>query len=298
LETKGLAHPWRIYGGKEQPFLGSIPCVAALSHIKIDDLHKFESFATDIKGDYPYYYTFIEPNYGDVSNGSFAGGQSQHPKDDVRNGEKLIKEVYETIRNSTLWENSLLIITYDEHGGFFDHVTPPPAVAPGDDGKYTVHGFDFKQLGVRVPAVVISPYIPKGTIDHRIYDHASIPATLEALLELPPLTQRDAHANNLTSLLSLAAPRQDAPKLLPESATDNVANAQIAPPTASTSGHSIGSGNLPTFLFTAAKLDNHLNPTGDKNAVFAKSRNLQTHADAQVYLNSVGEQISQSKSEK
>ncbi|MGD0958795.1 MAG: alkaline phosphatase family protein [Methylomonas sp.] len=298
LENKGLKNPWRIYCGKQQPFLGSIPCVAALSHIKIDDYQHFDRFAADIQGDYPYFYTFIEPNYGDLSNGSYAGGQSQHPKDDVRNGEQLIKEVYETIRNSPLWENSLLIITYDEHGGFFDHVTPPPAVAPGDDRKYAIHGFDFQQLGVRVPAVVISPYIPKGAIDHRVYDHSSIPATLEALVGLAPLTRRDAAANNLTGLLSLSEPRQDTPYVLPDSAADGVANAKTAPPAADTPDKAIVPGNLPAFLFTAAKLDNHLNRPADKAAVFAKSRGLQTHGKAKAYLNSVGQQISQSKKAK
>lgn len=100
--------------------LWPIPCVAALSHIKIDDYQHFERFSTDIKGYYLYFYTFIEPNYGDVSDGSYSGGQSQHPRDDVRNGEQLIKSVYETIRNSPLWENSILIITYDEHKGLFE----------------------------------------------------------------------------------------------------------------------------------------------------------------------------------
>jgi phospholipase C len=296
LEAKGIANPWRIYCGRQSPFVGSIPCVAALNHITLDDYQHFERFAADIQGDYPYFYTFIEPNYGDVSNGSYAGGQSQHPKDDVRNGELLIKEVYETLRNSPLWENSLLIITYDEHGGFFDHVTPPSCVAPGDGSKYTVHGFNFEQLGVRVPAVVISPYIPKGIIDHRVYDHSSIPATIEALAGLAPLTQRDAVANNLTSLLSLAQPRQDTPVELPEIAADDAeAEVTVAPPVPSSPNKPIVPGNLPAFLFTAAKLNNHLNQPADTSAEFSNSRGLKTEGQAHDYLKKVGQQISQSK---
>src|SRR5712691_13058638 len=107
----------------------------------------------------------------------FVGGNSQQPKDDVTRGEALLKQVYETIRRSPHWESSVLIVIYDEHGGFYDHVPPPQTVAPGDavtdSGNNTNH-FDFKQLGVRIPTVIISPLIPKGVIDTTIYDHTSV----------------------------------------------------------------------------------------------------------------------------
>jgi phospholipase C len=204
-------------------------------------------------------FTFIEPNYGDAIGGTFQGGTSQHPLDDVAGGEKLIKEVYESIRNSPLWKDSLLIVTWDEHGGFYDHFPPPEAVSPGDVNimdnppkksstwwdtllfinsmvsgtgafkmtgdlalaatkpKVNKNGFDFKRYGVRVPAVVVSPYIPQGTIDHSVYDHASIPKTLEELFGLPHLTERDKHASSVLHLLSLKEPRvNDAPTKLPD----------------------------------------------------------------------------------
>jgi phospholipase C len=74
-----------------------------------------------------------------------------HPLDDVTSGEKLIKSVYEAIRNSPQWENSLLLVTFDEHGGFYDHVRPPTAVPPGDTmtASYIQHHFQYDQLGVR-----------------------------------------------------------------------------------------------------------------------------------------------------
>src|SRR5450631_4278854 len=152
---------WRLYRGVGQPLIGSLPCVAALKGIHLWDTHSYANFSADINGAYPYSYTFIEPNYGDIVNNSYSGGQSQHPMDDVRNGEALIKSVYEAIHNSPLWLNSLLIITYDEHGGFYDHVAPPAVVAPGDTvpkSKYNQYGFGFDQYGVRVPAVVVSAY--------------------------------------------------------------------------------------------------------------------------------------------
>ena len=113
-----------------------------------------------------------------------------HPLDDVTRGEKLIKTVYEAIRNSPQWENSLLLVTFDEHGGFYDHVRPPAAVPPGDTmtASYIQHHFQYDQLGVRVPALVISPLIPRGVIDHTIYDHTSMLASVERLFGMKPLT--------------------------------------------------------------------------------------------------------------
>ena len=81
-----------------------------------------------------------------------------HPMDDVTRGEGLIKAVYEAIRNSPHWESSLLIVTFDEHGGFYDHVAAAGRGPPGDVADTTTsYGFAFDLLGVRVPAVVISP---------------------------------------------------------------------------------------------------------------------------------------------
>ena len=131
----------------------------------------------------------------------------------------MIKAVYEAIRSSPVWNTSLLLIVYDEHGGFYDSVEPGPAIPPGDlapSGQTTRNerGFDFGHYGVRVPAVVISPLIPRGTVDHTVYDHASIPATLERLLHLKPLTKRDERANDVLHLLSCSAPRDDCPLTL------------------------------------------------------------------------------------
>ena len=288
LNAKGIASPWRIYGGKSEPIQGSIPSVAALHNINKVDWHCFDRFAADIEGDYPYFYTFIEPNYGDITNNSYVGGQSQHPLDDVRNGEALIKTVYETIRNSPRWENSLLIITYDEHGGFYDHMAPPAAVAPGDSKKYSQHGFSFEQLGVRVPAVVISAFIPKNTIDHSVYDHSSIPATLEALAGLEPLTNRDAGANNLTGLLSLSEIRTDTPTSLPDMAmTGSAPTAKMASLAATDPGKLINGGNLPAFLFTVAKAESGLNEGKNNADIFANSRSIKTQGDAHDYVNDV-----------
>ena len=132
--------------------------------------------------------------------------------------------MYEAIRNSPVWNTSLLIIVYDEHGGFYDHVKPGCGVPPGDaipEGQVTRNAlnFDFTQYGVRVPAVIVSPLIPNGTVDHTLYDHSSILATLERLLGMKPLTKRDESAQDLRHLLTNPAPREDCLKTLVSPAT-------------------------------------------------------------------------------
>ncbi|TMD69428.1 MAG: phosphoesterase, partial [Chloroflexi bacterium] len=208
---------WTIYKGD------AFPQSLAISGMNIRALEgRFKDFK-DFSGDlnnpgYTTTYAFIEPNYGHAFVGDFTCGDSQHPKDDVTRGERLLKTIYETIRNSPHWESSVLIITYDEHGGFYDHVPPPQTVAPGDattDAANNLNHFDFRQLGVRVPAVIISPFIPKGVIDSTSYDHTSVLATVESIFGLQPLTERDKHANTLNHLFSLTTPRRDAPTTLP-----------------------------------------------------------------------------------
>ncbi len=135
-------------------------------------------------------------------------GDDMHPARDVRPAEQFVRRVYEAIRNSTLWPHSALIVLFDEHGGFFDHVTPPPGVDPGD-GPPSHNGFTFDQLGVRVPCIVISPWVKKNGIDHTHYDHTSVVATVTRNFGLRHLTDRDAAANDLLHLFSNKAPRSN-----------------------------------------------------------------------------------------
>jgi phospholipase C len=116
----------------------------------------------------------------------------------------------------------VLIVTFDEHGGFYDHVAPPAAVPPGDTitQSYVQHGFRFDRLGVRVPALVISPRTPRGVIDHTLYDHTSMLATVERLFGMKNLTERDKAANDFLHLFALESPRTDAPTTLPEPAVN------------------------------------------------------------------------------
>ena len=221
LEDKCL--DWLVFEGDETPQ------VFALSGMNINALQgrfrDFEDFVDSVNDPgFPASYTFIEPNYGNImpwTSEDYTCGTSQHPLDDVMRGERLIKQVYEAIRDSPHWNESLLVVTYDEHGGFFDHVRPPGTVHPGDsitDNENDHNHFDFSQLGVRVPAVVVSPFVPRNIIDHKLHDHSSVIRTVGELFGFGTLTNRDAAVESFTHLLSLDVPRSDAPLTLPPAA--------------------------------------------------------------------------------
>jgi phospholipase C len=299
LNSSGL--PWRLYAGDNFPIVG------ALKGIDFTDIHDYSDFAPDIsQAGYAAAYTFIEPSYGHLWS-DFKCGTSQHPLDDVTRGEALIKGTYEAIRNSPVWSSSAMIITWDEHGGFYDHLPPPAsgAIAPGDTvpgGVNNQYGFTFQQYGPRVPAVVVSPLFPRNLVDHRLYDHASIPATLEACFGLSPMTKRDTNANHLMPLISLASPRGDAPLTLPAPAQsgitecDPVALARLAaaPHFSATAMFpvrrpldSFDEGNMPGFLFVALRFDLALAVPGQRAAIRARFNTIQTRAHASQYMDEV-----------
>ena len=298
---------WRIYGGDD------FPMVAALKGIQLTMVHPFRDFPGDVAQEsYPASYTFIEPSYNVLSD--YKCSTSQHPLDDVTRGESLIKCAYEAIRQSPLWDNSLFVITWDEHGGFYDHAIPPAAPAPGDTARHNKFGFTFQQYGPRVPAVAISPLIPRNVIDHRLYDHASIPATLEARFGFPPLTQRDAAANNLMPLLSLASPRADCPLTLPAPAQSGVGGCApfvcsgatllseginegiLAPQPVSRPQDPVNDGNVPGVVHAALRADLAVSPAAEKPLIMARVGSLATRAEARQYINQVRQKLQVARS--
>ncbi|MEJ7811492.1 MAG: alkaline phosphatase family protein [Gemmatimonadaceae bacterium] len=155
--------------------------------------------------------SWIDPDFGI----RFKGDQNDdHPPVNVRRGQRLVRRIYEALRagKDDLWLKTLFIITYDEHGGFFDHVPPPPA----QDDRAAESPWIFGRRGVRVPAFVISPWVERGASARETYDHTSI---LKTILErfcvrpdgtIPRMTRRVESARGLADLLSLATPRTDA----------------------------------------------------------------------------------------
>lgn len=296
---------WRIYRGDQGPVAGSLPIAAGLKGIPLWDVAPYSDFSADLaSGYYPWEFTLIEPNYGDVISNTYRMGTSQHPMDDVRHGEALIKSTYEALRNSALWNASLLIVTWDEHGGFYDHAggVPGGAPSPGDQivtpGNVNKFGFTFRQYGPRVPAVIVSPLIPKNLIDHRTYDHASIPATVEKIFDLGALTQRDLHARDVTSLVSLRQPRP-APTVLPDLAGD--AAAESAGDRAAAAGARpaadgpVDEGSLPGFLQIALRYDLALSPPERRPEILARVSGIRSRAEAGRYLQEVGSKAATAK---
>ncbi len=196
---------WSVYGYDAPPLTrGSVADITTAPESHFGEFADFQKAAA--AGNLASY-VFLEPKWGST-------GNSQHPDYNVAAGEQFLHDIYYTLYGSKLWPGTLLIITYDEHGGCFDHVPPPEnAVAP--DNSPGESGFDFKRFGVRVPAVLVSPLIPAGTVYRPVsatpFDHTSILATLQERFALAALTARDAAAPELGGALTLAAPRKDDP---------------------------------------------------------------------------------------
>jgi phospholipase C len=249
LAERGL--PWRNYY-RDTPwelFLRGVATAPA-------SLRPLEQFFADAAAGALPAFAWINPRSGiDVATGE--GSDDQHPDHDVALGEKLIKDVYEALRAGPAWNETLLIVTYDEHGGFFDHVPPPggpgAGVPPPGDGEssYPDGGYGFDRLGVRVPTLLVSPWVARGGLvgapppaqkpsPTSEYDLTSIMASARKLLSegrgedegegggegeggaalpllpWPALTDRDAWSATFEHAL-LDAPRADAdcPRTLP-----------------------------------------------------------------------------------
>ena len=162
----------------------------------------FNDFLNDAKnGDLPDY-SFIEPKFFGQHNDQHPSAENKPTRDGtVLLGEKLIWDVYNAVKNSPQRDETLLIITHDEHGGCFDHVAPPFTVPPEKNMEGDL-GFSFDRLGVRVPMVMISSFIKKNTIINDVHDHTSFIKTMSEKWKFEGLTDRDKNANSFASVFS------------------------------------------------------------------------------------------------
>ena len=186
----------------------------------------YEQFISDCENGSLPEYSFIEPNYNDHPGDSGAIiASDQHPDHHVQEGERFIASVYNAIRdNPSLWRTTALLVVYDEHGGIYDHVVPPACTPDGFSASANDTGtgmeFKFDRLGVRVPAILISPWVPKGTVvkgpyepGGRTFEHASIPATVtKFFLGDAQRSPREKQADTFLDLLTLDTMRTDAPE--------------------------------------------------------------------------------------
>jgi phospholipase C len=163
-------------------------------------------------------YSFVEPSFMGVE----GPPDDEHPPHDVCRGEQFLQTIYEAVISGKNWEKTLLVITYDEHGGCPDHMPPPwGADAPDAQSDPGEEGFRFDRFGVRVPTILVSPWIAAGTVFRSTtdvpYDHTSILATVRDWLALPAermlTSKRIAAAPTFGNVLSLAAPRVDRPAI-------------------------------------------------------------------------------------
>lgn len=202
-----IGKSWAIY-------YGDVPQTLTMAHMlsQPSHFHTMDQFFTDASGaetSFPKY-SFIEPTY-------FGAQQNdQHPPSDVLRGEVLLARVYNAIRgNEELWEKTLFVVLYDEHGGFYDHVYPPACVPPD---QY-VSEFSFAQYGIRVPAVLVSPWLEKQVISD-VFDHTSLLRYVTDLWGLGPLGARTAAAKSVASSWKVsAALRMDVPTKIVEPTT-------------------------------------------------------------------------------
>jgi len=180
----------------------------------------YQQFLDDCKKGQLPEYSFVEPNYNDHDGDEGAViASDQHPDHHVQAGELFIATIYQAIKkNAELWKSTALLIVYDEHGGIYDHVPPPACLpdgfvaSPNDTG--TGQEFKFDRLGVRVPAILVSPWISKATVvDGRVFEHASIPATVTEhfLGDYDKRSPREKAAETFLDLIDLDTMRTDCP---------------------------------------------------------------------------------------
>ena len=187
----------------------------------------------------------------------------------------------------------MLIVTYDEHGGFYDHVAPPSARPTGAIGRK--YGFTFDQLGPRVPAIIVSPRIPRNLIDHRRYEHSTIVSTVIRLFGLKELTARSSFTSDLKPLAMLDVPRTDAPMTLPDPMGGAFALARVIKTPFEASAVKQPDKALdddPTGRVAAtiaSGLAQHLEvtPQSEHAAIIARVDALQTRGEALEYLKEV-----------
>jgi phospholipase C len=160
-----------------------------------DKAVKIDQFFTDAASGNLAAVSLVEPDYD---------RNSEENSDDITLGESFTAKVVNAAMSGPAWNKTMLIWCYDEHGGYYDHVAPPRAIAPDNIPPMTQPGDrpgDFTQLGFRVPAAIVSPYSRPDYVSHVVHDHTSILKLVETKFNLPALTARDANADNLLDSL-------------------------------------------------------------------------------------------------
>ena len=177
-------------------YYSDVPFTALWGTTYIDISKPYSQFLTDAAAGTLPEVSFVDPKFLDEDDGSSA---DDHPHADIRAGQSFLDQVYDAVTSSPNWARTVLVVNYDEWGGFFDHVAPD--TAPDVNPKWGLRGF-------RVPCLVVSPLARRGHVAHGVFDHTSVLSMIEWRWGLAALTPRDADANNLATVLDFAAPPQ------------------------------------------------------------------------------------------
>jgi phospholipase C len=173
-------------------YYGNLPFLGLWGAKYLPIVRRFPQFHADCAAGTLPQVAFVDPTF--TLQGDEPGSNDDHPHADIRAGESFLAQIYDAVTTSPNWERTLLVVNFDEWGGFFDHV--PPDNAPDVQPAYQRRGF-------RVPALLISPFARRGGVSHEVFDHASVLRLIEWRWNLSPLSVRDATANNLASALAL-----------------------------------------------------------------------------------------------
>ena len=200
LDAFGIS--WTEYYAEYPDITGTTEALYPTVDLKYEKTNgaPFSQFLIDAAAGQLPSFSLIDPNF-DTS--------SQENPQNIVVGEAFLRQVVEAIGTGLGWQQTILIINYDEHGGYYDHVPPPVALAPDHIPPYLNPGdkpFDgFHRYGFRVPAIVVSPYAKQNYVSSMVYDHSSVLAFVERKFNLPAMTYRDANANDMTDFLDMDA---------------------------------------------------------------------------------------------
>jgi phospholipase C len=180
-------------------YFNDVPFIALWGTKYASITRTYDQFLQDCaSGDLPEV-SFVDPPFYSEDAGT---SSDDHPHGDIRAGESWLYETYRAVTTGRDWKHTVLVINFDEWGGFFEHV--PPSEAPDVDPALALRGF-------RVPCMIVSPFSAPGAVNHGVYDHTSVLKMIEWRWGLPPLSVRDAAANNLAEALDFSRVRHDIP---------------------------------------------------------------------------------------
>jgi phospholipase C len=252
---------WRVYFG-DAPL--SLLFVHQWSPENTARHHHMMAFYQDAAGDESKFppFAFIEPAYLQP------GANDGHPPHDIMSADALVAGVYNALRaNESLWQSVLLVLLFDEHGGFYDHVFPPPAQPP----DYHTAEYDFMQYGVRVPAILISPWVGNCVVPD-LFDHTSLLKYLQDKWTLNDLGARTAHAASFAGVINAAAPmRTDTPQRISSAVTGS------GLPTPAVDALSENQSAIVAMSHNLEAMSNE-----DPNIVAARSRQVLTGPQSQI----------------